>query len=56
MIKVIPVYGRVELRSWIELAPNGQWIGMGQAVHKDENGNVTRIVTEPTGLELRAQA
>lgn len=56
MIVVTPVFGTVELRSWIELAPNGDLIGMGQAIHKDDAGNIVKVVTEPTGATMKVGA
>ena len=51
--KCIPIYGHIELRSWFELGPDGDLIGMGQSIHYDENKQTTKVVTEPTGLRLR---
>lgn len=50
--KVDIQFGAVELRTWFELQPDGSSIGMGQAIHRDEHGNITKVVTEPTGVHL----
>lgn len=51
--KVEVFFGSVDIRTWLELSSDGSLIGMGQSIYKDEDGRITKVVTEPTGVRLR---
>jgi len=46
------IFGKVEIRSWLELLPNGTIVGMGMIQKFDKEGKLTECKIEPTGISL----
>jgi hypothetical protein len=50
--KVEVLFGIVKLDSYFALNKEGEIVGMGRAAHYDKDGNITKVIEEPTGLKL----
>jgi len=51
-VQSVPVFGRIELDSWIEWGPDGHGVGMGRVRRYDDQGRLVEVKTEPTGLTV----
>lgn len=54
-IVVVPVFGRVEVMSWLELRA-GIMVGMCSKTVYDREGRITQHSIEPTGATVRMGA